>query len=109
MKKIALLVLIAALAAGFFYFDLNQLLTLDGLKSGLTQFDASHDESPFFIGVPVFVVIRHRYRFVFAQCIDYDLGSGPLFHLLWGTVIVSFASSIAATLHSSYYVIYFKT
>ena len=39
MKKIGLLVLIAALAVGFFHFNLHQLLTLDGLKSGLGQFE----------------------------------------------------------------------
>ena len=98
MKKIALLVLIAALAAGFFYFDLNQLLTLDGLKSGLTQFDAWHDESPFLVGGAFLLLYVIVTALSLPGAAIMTLAAGALFGLLWGTVIVSFASSIGATL-----------
>lgn len=98
MKKIALLVLIAALATGFFYFDLHQLLTLEGLKSGLVQFEVWQAERPFLVG-GVFLLL---YVIVTALSLPgaaiMTLAAGALFGLAWGTLIVSFASSIGATL-----------
>ncbi|NVK74937.1 MAG: FAD-dependent oxidoreductase [Oceanospirillaceae bacterium] len=98
MKKIGLLVLIAALAAGFFYFDLHQLLTLEGLKSGLVQFEEWQAERPFLVG-GVFLLL---YVIVTALSLPgaaiMTLAAGALFGLAWGTLIVSFASSIGATL-----------
>lgn len=98
MKKIALLVLIAALATGFFYFDLHQLLTLEGLKSGLVQFEEWQAERPFLVG-GVFLLL---YVIVTALSLPgaaiMTLAAGALFGLAWGTLIVSFASSIGATL-----------
>ena len=39
LKKLSLL-LLAAIGVGlFFFYDLNQLLTLDGLKGSMAQFD----------------------------------------------------------------------
>ncbi|QUX93997.1 pyridine nucleotide-disulfide oxidoreductase [Marinomonas sp. CT5] len=98
MKKIGLLVLIAALVTGFFYFDLHQLLTLDGLKSGLVQFEEWQAERPFLVG-GVFLLL---YVIVTALSLPgaaiMTLAAGALFGLAWGTLIVSFASSIGATL-----------
>ena len=98
MKKIGLLVLIAALATGFFYFDLHQLLTLEGLKSGLVQFEEWQAERPFLVG-GVFLLL---YVIVTALSLPgaaiMTLAAGALFGLAWGTLIVSFASSIGATL-----------
>lgn len=39
LKRILLILLIVLLAASFFYFDLNELLTLEGLKGSMAQFD----------------------------------------------------------------------
>jgi pyruvate/2-oxoglutarate dehydrogenase complex dihydrolipoamide dehydrogenase (E3) component/uncharacterized membrane protein YdjX (TVP38/TMEM64 family) len=98
MKKIGLLVLIAAIVAGFFYFDLHQLLTLDGLKSGLTQFEEWRSASP--------VLVTGGFLFLYIVvtalslpgAVIMTLAAGALFGLVLGTVIVSFASSIGATL-----------
>jgi len=98
MKKIGLLVLIALLAAGFFYFDLHQLLTLSGLKSGLVQFEEWRSASPILVG-GVFLLM---YVLVTALSLPgaaiMTLAAGALFGLGWGLLIVSFASSIGATL-----------
>ncbi|AEF53200.1 FAD-dependent oxidoreductase [Marinomonas posidonica] len=98
MKKTGLLVLIALLAAGFFYFDLHQLLTLSGLKSGLVQFEAWRSASPILVG-GVFLLM---YVLVTALSLPgaaiMTLAAGALFGLGWGLLIVSFASSIGATL-----------
>lgn len=98
MKKAVLLIVLATLAAGFFYFDLHHLLTLDGLKAGLIQFEDWRAAEPLLVG-GVFLLL---YVLVAALSLPgaavMTLAAGALFGLLLGTVIVSFASSIGATL-----------
>lgn len=98
MKKIGLLVLIAALAVGFFYFDLNQLLTLQGLKSGLVTFEAWRSDNPMFVGGVFLLLYVIVTALSLPGAVIMTLAAGALFGLLWGTLIVSFASSIGATL-----------
>ena len=98
MKKIGLLVLIAVLAVGFFYFDLNQLLTLQGLKSGLVTFEAWRSDSPIFVGGVFLLLYVIVTALSLPGAVIMTLAAGALFGLLWGTLIVSFASSIGATL-----------
>lgn len=98
MKKIILLGIILALVAGFFIFDLDQLLTLEGLKKGLGEFESLRSQQPALVG-GVFLLV---YVLVTALSLPgaavMTLAAGALFGLLWGTIIVSFASSIGATL-----------
>ncbi|MBD5770722.1 FAD-dependent oxidoreductase [Marinomonas colpomeniae] len=98
MKKIGLLVLIAAIVAGFFYFDLHQLLTLDGLKSGLTQFEEWRSASPVLVTGGFLLLYIAVTALSLPGAVIMTLAAGALFGLVLGTVIVSFASSIGATL-----------
>ncbi len=98
MKKIGLLVLIAILAAGFFYFDLHQLLTLQGLKSGLAQFEVWRAESPLLVGGAFLLLYVVVTALSLPGAVIMTLAAGALFGLGWGLFIVSFASSIGATL-----------
>tara|TARA_R110001599_G_scaffold92421_2_gene242017 strand:- start:759 stop:2909 length:2151 start_codon:yes stop_codon:yes gene_type:complete len=98
MKKGIILGLIAIVIFLFFSYDLQHLLTLDGLKNGLGDFEAWRSESPTLVAL-VFLGI---YVCVTALSLPgaavMTLAAGALFGVLWGTVIVSFASSIGATL-----------
>ena len=98
MKKIGLLVLIAALVVVFFYFDLNQWLTLQGLKSGLVTFEAWRSDSPIFVSGGFLLLYVIVTALSLPGAVIMTLAAGALFGLLWGTLIVSFASSIGATL-----------
>ncbi|AWX99201.1 pyridine nucleotide-disulfide oxidoreductase [Marinomonas primoryensis] len=98
MKKIGLLVLIAILAVGFFYFDLHQLLTLQGLKSGLAQFETWRAESPLLVGGAFLILYVIVTALSLPGAVIMTLAAGALFGLGWGLLIVSFASSIGATL-----------
>ncbi|MFT2098297.1 FAD-dependent oxidoreductase [Marinomonas sp. 2405UD66-6] len=98
MKKIGLLVIIAVLAAVFFYFDLHKLLTLEGLKSGLDTFEAWRAESPLLIGGAFLVLYVIVTALSLPGAAIMTLAAGALFGLGWGLLIVSFASSIGATL-----------
>ncbi|PKO59304.1 MAG: TVP38/TMEM64 family protein, partial [Betaproteobacteria bacterium HGW-Betaproteobacteria-18] len=56
MKKILILVTAAFLVFGFFALDLNQYLTLEGMKASLGQFEAQRAASPFGVGLTFFAV-----------------------------------------------------
>jgi pyruvate/2-oxoglutarate dehydrogenase complex dihydrolipoamide dehydrogenase (E3) component/uncharacterized membrane protein YdjX (TVP38/TMEM64 family) len=98
MKKTSLLIVMAALFVSFFYFDLDRLLTLEGLNSGLEQFEIWRTAHPILAG-SIFLLL---YVLVTALSLPgaavMTLAAGALFGLLWGTLIVSFASTIGATL-----------
>ncbi|MBR7888786.1 FAD-dependent oxidoreductase [Marinomonas sp. A79] len=98
MKKSGLLIVIAALIVGFFYFDLHQLLTLEGLKSGLDQFEAWRTESPVLVGGAFLVLYVIVTALSLPGAAIMTLAAGALFGLGWGLLIVSFASTIGATL-----------
>ncbi len=98
MKKVGLVILLCALIAGFFLFDLHHILTLDGIKGSLGEFQSWRGSSPL-LAVGAFFAI---YVLVTALSLPgaavMTLVGGALFGLLWGTVIISFASSIGALL-----------
>ena len=98
MKKIGLLVLIAAIVVGFFAFDLHQLLTLNGLKSGLTQFEEWRSDSPILVTGLFLILYVAVTALSLPGAVIMTLAAGALFGLILGTAIVSFASSIGATL-----------
>ena len=98
MKKIVLLLLIVLLATGFFYFDLHQLLTLTGLKDGLVQFESWRNESPILVGGGFLLLYVLVTALSLPGAAIMTLAAGALFGLGWGLLIVSFASSIGATL-----------
>lgn len=97
-KKLALIALIAAAVVVFFYFDLNTYLSLEGMKASLSSFQASIAENPV-LSVGVFFAL---YVAVTALSLPgaaiLTLAAGALFGLWQGLIIVSFASSVGATL-----------
>ncbi len=97
-NKTLLMMAIAALVIGFFYFDLNQLLTLDGLKTGLDQFEAWRATEPLLVGAAFLLLYVLVTALSLPGAVVMTLAAGALFGLLWGTVIVSFASTFGATL-----------
>lgn len=96
-KKIALVAVLVAAIIGFFYFDLNTYLTLDGLKGSLDTFTQQIEENPL-VSIGVFFAI---YVAVTALSLPgaaiLTLAAGALFGLVQGFIIVSFASSVGAT------------
>ncbi|KUJ84171.1 MULTISPECIES: TVP38/TMEM64 family protein [Microbulbifer] len=97
-KKLLLIAGISALVVAFFLFDLNEWLTLDRLKQGQNQFAAWQAESPLLVGLLFTLLYILVTGLSLPGAAIMSLAAGALFGLLWGTVIVSFASSIGATL-----------
>jgi dihydrolipoamide dehydrogenase len=98
MRKILLAIVIALLIAGFFVFDLWQYLSLDFFKSQQQAIVTYYQAHPFqtaFIFFALYVAIT---GLSLPGAALMTLIAGAIFGLLWGTVIVSFASTIGATL-----------
>jgi pyruvate/2-oxoglutarate dehydrogenase complex dihydrolipoamide dehydrogenase (E3) component/uncharacterized membrane protein YdjX (TVP38/TMEM64 family) len=94
----ALLAVIVTLIAAFFIFDLQYYLTLETLKAQQAAIETYRSNHPG-LAVAVYALI---YIAVTGLSLPgaaiLTLAGGAVFGLLWGTLIVSFASTIGATL-----------
>lgn len=95
-KKL-IFVLIVALIALFFFFDLGRFLNLATLKESQAALDNFYQSKPLltigtFFGIYVLVAALSL-----PGAVILTLAGGAIFGLLMGTLIVSFASSIGAT------------
>ena len=98
LSRIALLAVIAASIAAFFIFDLHNYLTLETLKAQQAAIETYRSEHPnTAIAVYALIYIAVTGLSLPGAAI-LTLAGGAVFGLLWGTVIVSFASTIGATL-----------
>jgi pyruvate/2-oxoglutarate dehydrogenase complex dihydrolipoamide dehydrogenase (E3) component/uncharacterized membrane protein YdjX (TVP38/TMEM64 family) len=97
-KKWLVVVLLAALVAAYFAFDLGRFLSLGYLKAQQASFAALVGQSPALV-ISVYALI---YVVVFALALPVGavmtLAGGALFGLVTGTIVVSFASTIGAVL-----------
>ena len=98
MKRILLAVLILVVAASFFAFDLERFLTLESLKQSQSDFSALKAQSPWLVAAVSFVLYIIVTAFSLPGALIMTLAMGALFGLVYGTILVSFASSIGATL-----------
>jgi pyruvate/2-oxoglutarate dehydrogenase complex dihydrolipoamide dehydrogenase (E3) component/uncharacterized membrane protein YdjX (TVP38/TMEM64 family) len=97
-NKLALLFVLAAAIAAFFAFDLGRYFTLDFFKSQQAAIDAYVSATPVQTGLLFFLVYVAVTGLSLPGAAIMTLAGGAIFGLLWGTVIVSFASSMGATL-----------
>ena len=98
VKKIVILAGAAIVAIVFFALDLHSYLTLEGMKASLGQFEALRAASPWGTGLAFFAVYVLVTALSFPGALVLTLTAGALFGLTLGTLIVSFASSVGATL-----------
>jgi dihydrolipoamide dehydrogenase len=100
MKKSKLLVfiIIAAAIAAFFVFDLKQYFSLDYFKAQRAMIDAYVASNPIQAGLIFFAIYVAVTGLSLPGAAIMTLIGGAVFGLLWGTVLVSFASCIGATL-----------
>ncbi len=98
ISKIILLLVIGVLIVVFFSFDLQHYLTLDALKSQQTKIESYHSAHPILTVVIYGLVYVAVAGLSLPGATVLTLAGGAIFGLLWGTVIVSFASTIGATL-----------
>lgn len=97
-KKKVLIVAVLMLVVSFFYFDLNELLTLEGLKGSMAQFDQYQAQAPWLVIGGFFLVYIIITALSLPGAAIMTLAAGALFGLVQGLLVASFASSIGATL-----------
>lgn len=98
MKKLIILVAIAVIFLAAHYFGIDSYLTLDGLKQGVDQLQTLNATQPWLV-VAIFSAIYIVLTAVsFPGAAVMTLGAGALFGVVGGTLVVSFASTIGATL-----------
>lgn len=96
--KIIIVAIVAALIASFFIFDLGQYFTLDYFKSQRAAIDSYYQENPFKVAGIFFVVYIAVAALSLPGATILTLAGGAIFGLLTGLILVSFASSIGATI-----------
>jgi len=97
-KRLALLAVIAAAIAAFFVFDLKQYLTLEFFQASRAQIDAYYAAQPLQTIAIYFAVYVAVTALSLPGAAIMTLAGGAIFGLVVGTIVVSFASSIGATL-----------
>jgi len=97
-RKIVLLAVVAALVAAFFVLDLGRFLSLDYVKGAQAQLDALYAERPLQVIGAYFAIYVAVTALSLPGAAIMTLLGGAIFGLVVGTVVVSFASTIGATL-----------
>lgn len=98
LQKIVLVLVVVALIGAFFLLDLGQYFSLDYIKDSQQRFQALYAEKTFVV-IAVYMGI-----YILATSLSLPgaailtLAGGALFGLWVGTLVVSFASTIGATL-----------
>jgi pyruvate/2-oxoglutarate dehydrogenase complex dihydrolipoamide dehydrogenase (E3) component/uncharacterized membrane protein YdjX (TVP38/TMEM64 family) len=96
--KIAVLVVLAAIVVAFFALDLKQYITVEYFQSQRTAIEAYFQAHPLQTALAFFLLYVVVTGASLPGAAILTLVAGAIFGLLWGTIIVSFASSIGATL-----------
>jgi pyruvate/2-oxoglutarate dehydrogenase complex dihydrolipoamide dehydrogenase (E3) component/uncharacterized membrane protein YdjX (TVP38/TMEM64 family) len=96
--RLALFALIAAAAVAFFAFGGHELLRPENLKSLLARVQDQYQARPLQTGLAFFAAYVAVTGLSLPGAAVMTLLAGAIFGLLWGVVIVSFASTLGATL-----------
>lgn len=97
-KKLILIGIVASLIAAFFYFDLNEVLNLEYLQEKRGGFIDLYNENPLLIGGGFFLIYVAFAALSLPAATILTLGAGAVFGFWTGLFLVSFSSSIGATL-----------
>ncbi|WP_300667763.1 FAD-dependent oxidoreductase [Desulfoluna sp.] len=96
--KVAVLLILALLVVLFFVFDLQELLTLSALKEKQAEFGAFYADHAFSTLALYFLTYVVVAALSLPGAAVMTLAGGALFGFLTGLVVVSFASTLGATL-----------
>ncbi len=98
MKKIIIIAGLAALIAAYFIFDLGSYLTLDGIKQVAADASGFYAENPALVLAVFFAIYVAVTAASLPGAAIMTLAAGALFGVVTGTILVSFASTLGATL-----------
>ena len=97
-RKLLFLLALSLLVGAFFVFDLGRFFSLDYFRSQQAAIEACRAAHPALTAGLFFTVYVAVTGLSLPGAAIMTLAAGAIFGLLWGTVIVSFASTLGATL-----------
>ncbi len=97
-RKILLVLTLAVLVYSFFAFDITKYLSLDFIKLQHAAIEGYYQTHPLLTAFAFFGLYIAVTALSLPGAVIMTLAGGAIFGLLWGFVIVSFASTIGATL-----------
>src|SRR4030042_4056198 len=97
-KKIVILVIVVSLIAAFKVFDLGQYLTLSFLKESLDKFKDLYEKHRVLVIAGYFIIYVLTTSLSLPGASPLGMAGGALFGFWVATLVVSFASTIGATL-----------
>jgi uncharacterized membrane protein YdjX (TVP38/TMEM64 family) len=97
-RKVWLIVAVAGLVGAYFVFDLDRYLTLEYLRASRDAIAARVAAQPVASAAAFFAAYVAMCAVSLPGAAVMTVAAGALFGLWWGTLLVSFASSIGATL-----------
>ena len=95
--KLVVIAVFVVLVVAFLWFDLGRYLDLESLKARQADIDAFYREHPLAVLAAYFVAYVAITGLSLPGAAIMTLAGGAVFGLLWGTVVVSFASTLGAT------------
>ena len=98
LRKGVLLLVVAVLIASFFLFDVGSFLTLENLKAQQAELDSWREQNPQLSLLVFFLVYVVVTALSLPGAAVMTLAIGAIFGFVTGTILVSFASTIGATL-----------
>ena len=97
-SRFLLVAVLLVLIGSFFVFDLDRFFSLEFFKSQQAAISAYHTANPLKTAVIYFLIYVAVTGLSLPGALVMTLAGGAIFGLLWGTILVSFASTIGATL-----------
>ncbi len=97
-KKLAILLALVAAGAAFIVLDLGRFFSLAYVKESQASFAAIYDQRPVMVTVAFFAIYVAITALSLPGAAIMTLAAGASFGLVWGTIVVSFASTLGATL-----------
>ena len=97
-RKLVVIAVVLALVAAYFAFDLGRFFSLDYIKQRQGEFAALYETRPALVIAAYFAIYVGVTALSFPGAAILTLAGGAIFGLMVGTLVVSFASSLGATL-----------
>ena len=97
-RRIIVIALLLAALAAWFAFDLGQYLTLEALKAQQAAITGFYQDNPWLVAALFFLAYVALTALSVPGAAIMTLAAGAIFGVVAGTVLVSFASTIGATL-----------
>ncbi len=98
LRKLLVLAVVAIVAALYFVLDLGSYFSLDALKAQQAAIENYRQAHPWLAAGIFFAIYVAVTALSLPGAAVMTLAGGAVFGLLWGTLLVSFASSLGATL-----------